>query len=226
LFTNLSSPFLYTSTIASPFIGETFSGKPFQPSEGTQYEVGVKTDVNDRLSATLAFYNITRTNVLTDDPVNPGFSVQTGEQRSQGIELNLSGEILPGWNVFAGYAYNDSRITRTNTASQVGNRFQRTGPHAASAWTTYEIQQGDLQGLGFGLGLFYVSDRAGDNANTFELPSYVTTDLALFYRRENLRAAINVKNLFDTSYTEGSFNRNRVFYGEPFTIQGTVSWTF
>jgi iron complex outermembrane recepter protein len=209
-----------------PTIGLSFAKTPFQPSKGTQYEIGVKADLNNRLSTTLALYDITRSNVLTNDPVNAGFSVQTGEQRSQGVELNLAGEILPGWKVFAGYAYNDSRITRSNVAAEVGKRFQRTGPHAASLWTTYEIQKGNLQGLGFGLGLFYVSNRAGDNANTFELPSYLTTDVALFYKKDNFRTAINVKNLFNVDYIEGSFNRNRVFYGEPLTVQGTVSWTF
>ncbi|NDJ17707.1 TonB-dependent siderophore receptor [Myxacorys almedinensis] len=219
---------LYASFSRSfePNIGLSFARDPFQPSRGTQYEVGVKADLNSRLSTTLALYDITRSNVLTADPVNADFSVQTGEQRSRGVELSLAGEILPGWKVFAGYAYNDSRITQSNVAAEVGKRFQRTGPHAASLWTTYEMQKGDLQGLGFGLGLFYVSDRAGDNANTFELPSYLTTDAAIFYKKDRFRAAINVRNLFDVDYFEGSFNRNRVFYGAPFTVEGTISWTF
>jgi iron complex outermembrane recepter protein len=209
-----------------PTIGLSATNTPFQPSRGTQYEVGVKADINSRLTTTLAFYDITRTNVLTPDPVNPDFSVQTGEQNGRGAELNIAGEILPGWNIFAGYAYNDSRITESNNLAEVGKRFQRTTPHTASLWTTYQLQSGDLQGLGVGLGLFYVGDRAGDNANTFELPSYLTTDLALFYRRDRLRVALNIKNLFDITYFDGAFSRNRVSYGEPFTVQGTISWQF
>lgn len=208
-----------------PAIGRAFDNSTFEPTRGTQFEVGVKADLNDRLSMTLALYDITQSNVLTEDPDNLGFSVQTGEQRSQGIELSLAGEILPGWNVFASYAYNDARVTEDNVIP-VGNRIQRTTPHAASLWTTYEIQQGELQGLGFGLGLFFVGDRAGDAANTFELPSYLTTDAAIFYERNGLRAALNFKNLFNVDYFEGAFNRNRVFPGTPFTVEGTVSWTF
>ncbi|HAG80702.1 MAG TPA: hypothetical protein DCL61_05930, partial [Cyanobacteria bacterium UBA12227] len=63
-------------------------------------------------------------------------------------------------------------------------------------------------------------------ANTFEVPSYLTTDAAIFYKRDRLRAAINIKNLFNVEYFEGSFNRNRVFPGAPLTVEGTVSWTF
>ncbi len=208
-----------------PAIGRAFDGSEFSPTRGTQYEIGMKADLNPRLSTTLAFYHITQSNVLTDDPVNVGFSVQTGEQRSQSIELSLAGEILPGWNLLASYAYNDARVTRDNSIS-VGNRVLQTTPHAASLWTTYEIQQGNLRGLGFGLGLFYVGDRAGDTANSFQVPSYVTTDAAIFYKRDQFRAALNFKNLFNVDYFENAFSRLRVATGAPFTVQGTVSWQF
>ena len=209
-----------------PTIGRSRDNSVFEPTRGTQFEMGVKADLSDRLSATLAWYNITQKNVLTTDPVDDNFSVQTGEQRSRGVELSVAGEILPGWNIFASYAYNDARITEDSNSDLVNNRVQRTAPHAASLWTTYEIQGGDFQGLGFGVGLFYVGDRAGDNANTFELPSYLTTDAAIFYKRNGFRAAINIKNLFDVEYFEGSFNRNRIFYGAPLTVQASLSWTF
>jgi outer membrane receptor protein involved in Fe transport len=109
-------------------------------------------DLSDRLSATLAFYELTRTNVLIDDPNNPGFSIQTGEQRSRGIDLNIGGEILPGWNIIAGYAYTDAQITEDEDAELVGNQLNNTPENAFNLWTTYEIQTGGLQGLGFGLG--------------------------------------------------------------------------
>jgi len=208
-----------------PAIGTSFSGEEFEPTRGTQFEIGAKADITDNLSATLALYDITQSNVLTSDPNNPGFSIQTGEQNSQGVELSLTGEILPGLNVFASYAYNNARVTEDNSIP-VGNRVLQTAPHAASLWTTYEIQQGDLQGLGFGLGLFYVGDRAGDAANTFEVPSYLTTDAAIFYERDSFRAALNFKNIFNANYFENAFSRLRVSPGAPFTVQVTASWTF
>jgi iron complex outermembrane receptor protein len=221
---------LYASYARSftPTIGRAFDGSQFAPERGTQYEVGVKADLNDQLSATLALYNLTRTNVLTDDNtpgVPPGFSIQTGEQRSRGIELNITGEILPGWNIIAGYAYTDARITEDNTLS-VGNRLNNVPENAFNLWTTYEFQSGDLQGLGFGLGLFYVGEREGDLGNTFQLPSYLRTDAAIYYQRNRFRASLNFKNLFDIGYFEAAEDDLNVFYGEPFTVQGTVSWQF
>lgn len=208
----------------SPAIGTSFDGSIFQPERGTQYEIGVKADINDRLFATLAFYDLTRSNILTSDPINPTFSIQTGEQNSQGIELNFRGEILPGWNMIAGYSYIDAKVTE-NTLN-AGNRLNNTPRNALNLWTTYEIQQGTLQGLGFGLGLFFVGERQGDLANTFELPSYLRTDAAIFYKRERFRAAINLRNLFDANYFETSLNRLGVIPGEPFSVQGTISWEF
>lgn len=198
----------------------------FDPERAIQYEVGARADINSRLSANLALYSLTRSNVLTPDPEDFNFSIQTGEQRSRGIELDVSGEILSGWNVVAGYAYTDAEITEDNTF-EVGNRLNNVPEHSANLWTTYEIQGGHFEGLGFGLGLFFVGDRPGDTENTFELPSYLRTDAAIFYRRENLRAAINIKNLFDIEYFEATQqNRNRVYRGNPLTVEATISWEF
>lgn len=227
----ISAISLYASYISSftPARGTYLFGgsldDPFEPERGRQYEVGVKADLNDRLSATLALYDLTRTNVLTEDPDNPDFSIQVGEQKSQGIELNLAGEILPGWNIFAGYAYTDARITEDNTYDS-GNQLPNTPYHAANLWTTYEIQKGDLQGLGVGFGLFFVGDRAGDLDNTYDIPSYVRTDAAVFYNRDTFRIALNFRNLFDIEYFENGSSATRVNYGQPFTVLGTISWQF
>jgi iron complex outermembrane receptor protein len=207
-------------------VGTAFDDRTFEPERGTQYEVGLKSDwLDGRLSATLALYNITRSKVLTEDPRNPNFSVQTGEQRSRGVELTATGRILPGWNIVAGYAYTNAEITDDNTFA-VGNRLTNVPEHAASLWTTYEIQQGSLQGLGFGLGLFYVGSRQGDLDNSFELPGYTRTDLAVYYKRENFRIGVNIENLFDITYFETSQSPLRVSYGAPLTARATVTWKF
>jgi iron complex outermembrane receptor protein len=201
-------------------------GTPFEPTTGEQFEVGIKTEFLDgRLAATLAAYEITRQNVLTDDPDRPNFRIQVGEQRSRGIEFDVAGEILPGWNLIASYAYTDSEITEDNSGFE-GNRPRNVPQHSGSLWTTYEIQSGDLQGLGVGAGIFVVGDRPGDLANTFDLPSYVRTDAALFYRRDNWQVQLNLKNLFDVDYFESAISRNSVSPGAPFTILGTVSVRF
>jgi len=216
----------YSQSFA-PSFGFNPDGRAFEPTRGIQYEVGVKTDfLEDRISATLAAYHLTRSNITVSDPDDPGFSIQVGEQRSQGIELDVTGEILPGWNVIVSYAYNDAETTEDPTIP-VGNRLVSVPENQASLWTTYEIQTGDFQGLGFGLGLFYIGERAGDLDNSFELPDYLRTDAAIYYRRDRFNAAINIRNLFDIDYMRVSDGGNIfVQRGAPFTIVGSVSWEF
>ena len=216
LYGSYSRSFLQTTSVNPDQI--------FEPTRGTQYEVGIKTDFLDkRLSATLTAYHLTKTNVTTSDPNNPLFSIQTGEQRSQGIELDVAGEIMPGWNVIFSYAHTDAEVTEDNDIP-VGNQLNSVPFNQSSLWTTYEIQQGSLEGLGFGLGLFYIGERQGDLANSFELDDYLRTDAALYYRKENFNAAINIRNLFDIDYVR--FSDFFVQRGEPFTITGSVSWEF
>ncbi|MHC5769084.1 MAG: TonB-dependent siderophore receptor [Nostoc sp.] len=207
-------------------LGTTFGGSLFKPSTGTQYEVGVKGDfLSGRLSSTLALYQLTLSNVLTTDPNNPTFNVQTGEQRSRGIELNVTGEILPGWNVIASYDYTDAQVTKDSNLSTIGNRLPNVPFNSASLWTTYTFSKSSLQGLGFGLGLFYVGERQGDLNNAFSVPSYVRTDAALYYQRGHLGIALNFKNLFNVQYFTPR-TINFVYPEDPFTVQGTVSWKF
>ncbi|MGG6269511.1 TonB-dependent siderophore receptor [Leptolyngbya sp. AN03gr2] len=219
---------LYASYSRSfvPVAGRSVTNTPFKPERGTQYEIGVKADIiENRLSATLSAYDITKSNVATTDPNNPDFSIQVGEQRGRGIDLDIGGEILPGWNVLASYAYIDAKITQDNTF-EVGNRLNNIPRHTASLWTTYTIQSGNLRGLGFGAGLFFNDRRIGDLDNSFSIPGYTRFDAALYYTRNNFRAALNFKNLFNTQYFAAAQNRFSVIPGAPFAVQGSVSWQF
>ncbi len=219
---------LYASYISSftPTSGSSANPETvFDPERGNQYEVGVKADLNDRIFATLALYDLTRTNVLVTDPNDQDFQIQTGEQKSRGIELSLTGEILPGWNILAGYAYTNARISK-DTTFDIGSRLENVPNHAFNLWTTYEIQTGNLKGLGFGLGLFFVGDRAGDLPNTYDVPNYLRTDATIFYKRDKFRIGLNLENLFDVEYFEFGYFGSRVEYGQPFTVQGTISWEF
>jgi iron complex outermembrane recepter protein len=212
-----------------PNFGVSADGSFLEPERGTQYEIGIRAELFDRrLIANLAAYYLTKSNVATTDPDNPDFSIAIGEQRSQGIELDISGEILPGWNIIAAYTYIDAEITESNDFP-VGARIANVPEHSASLWSTYEIQSGDLQGLGFGLGLYYVGERSGDFdfEESFELPSYFRTDAALFYRRDNWRAAINIQNLFDVEYFKANnYGRVAIEPGAPLTIIGSVTVEF
>ena len=209
-----------------PQTGFAYDGSTFDPETGQQYELGAKTALfGGRLVSTVAIYQLTRQNVLTTDQDHPHFSIQTGEQRSRGVELDLAYQIKKGWNVTAAYAYTDSKVTQDNDIP-VGSCVDNIPHHTANLWMSYELQTGRLRGLGAGAGIHYIGERAADLPNTFTLPNYATVDAALYFRRDRLRAQVNLNNLLDKDYYASSYGRNYVFPGEPITVQGTLGWSF
>ncbi|MGD1936601.1 MAG: TonB-dependent siderophore receptor [Cyanophyceae cyanobacterium] len=195
------------------------------PERGTQYEIGVRGEFGD-FSVNLAAYDITKTNISRSDLDNPNFSIPVGEVRSRGIELDVAGEILDGWNIIGSLFFNDTFISEGDDSSPEDDTLINAPSSGASLWTTYEIQSGSLQGLGFGAGIFYVGDREAQIPNDFVLPSYVRGDASIFYNRDNWRVQLNFQNLFDTDYLESTQNTGLLFPGAPFTVVGKISVRF
>lgn len=216
--------FNWSNGFSPQFQARSRTDEEFEPQTTEQFEVGVKQNfLNDKLSATLAFFQVTKQNVLTPDPVDDRFQIQTGEQRSRGIELDIAGEILPGWKVIANYAYIDGRVTKDNEIP-VGDRLFGVPEHSAGLWTTYELQRGRLQGLGLGVGVYFVGEQEVDLPNTFQLASYVRADASIFYRRQNYRFALNLKNISNVKYYE--VDGYSIDPAPPFTVLGTASVEF
>ncbi|MEH2451391.1 TonB-dependent receptor domain-containing protein [Nostoc sp.] len=142
-----------------------------------------------------------------------------------GVQRSIAGQILPGWNVIASYAYTDAKITQSNDGQQ-GNQLFNVPFNAASLWTTYELQTGNWKGLGFGLGLFYVGDRQGDLANDFKVSSYLRTDASIFYRRNSWKLGLNFNNLFNVNYIDVGQSRTSITPGAPFAVVGSFSVEF
>jgi iron complex outermembrane recepter protein len=216
----------YTRSFAPSFgASRNFDGVSFQPETGQQFEVGMKADLTRNLSLTIAAYNIDKQNVETPDPNDPDFTLQTGQQTSRGIELDLAGKILPGWNIIATYAYTNAFVSADNLFP-VGNRLADVPEHQASLWTTYELQRGSAKGLGAGLGLYYVGNRFGDLNNSYQLPSYIRADAALFYKRDNWRLQVNFRNLFNQNYFVSNFSDRFVTPSAPFNVSGSFAIQF
>jgi len=215
------------------------NGQLFKPERSTQYEVGIKAFfLDNRVSTTLAWYHLTRENLLTPDPIVPFFLVQTGEQRSQGIELDVTANVTAGWNVIASYAYTDAKVTQDNDPTLVNKRLGFVPYNKGTVWSTYYFQEGLLQGFGIGGGVFGYTNR---NVSIFgpqlTVPGYVRVDAALYYnhnleagnwlRAKQVNVAVNFRNLFDQGYIESAFNSTtRLFYGEPRTVLATVGLKF
>lgn len=224
--------------------GQNFDNNPLPPTTAQQYEAGIKTELFDkRLTATLAWFDITKQNMAVTDPdpfrAAMGATKAVGEVRNQGVELDIAGDVLPGWNVIGNYSYIDSKITKdtalvngTITSGNQGNRLFNVPRNIASLWSTYEFLGGDLRGLKFGGGLQVRDQREGDNANSFQLPGYATVNLLASYSMKvshsKVTTQLNVDNLLNKYYFDSSTNSTYQgnYPGAPRTVLGSVRVEF
>ncbi len=215
----------YIESIGAPNNGRTRSGTPFSPESAEQYEVGFKTELFDkRLTSTIAFFHLTKTNVLTPDPNDPQFSVAIGEARSQGIEVDVSGQITDELNLIGTYAWTDTKITQDTRGNQ-GNRLPFAPLHSGSLWLKYDFQQTFLKGFSFGAGVYAADKRFGDNQNSYFDGAYARVDLMAAYKfnigSTRLTTQLNINNVTDTEYFTLRRRANNI-PAEPLTVLGSI----
>ncbi|TPE49577.1 TonB-dependent siderophore receptor [Amaricoccus solimangrovi] len=206
--------------------GAEFDGTLYEPTEAEQYEIGLRwrpESFNALFSA--ALYQIDKTNVLTTDPDNMGFWVQTGEVRHRGLELEANVSLMDGLSAVAGYSYIDAEITSSNDGDE-GNRPALVPEHEASLWTNYAFQDERFEGLSLGAGVRYVGSSYGDSTNTRETPAHTQVDAALRYARGAVEGALNVTNLFDEDYYALCYPYGGCTKGDGRQVQLTVSLAF
>jgi iron complex outermembrane recepter protein len=209
-----------------PISGFDVRNVRFAPSLGRQFELGTKQMLfGKRLQTSLALFRLRRTNVLTADPFNAGFSLQSGLQESQGVEFEAQGEIRRNWQIISSYTFTDTAILRDNTF-RVGNQLAAVPRHAASVWSNHRFS-GRLRDFNAAFGVFYVGSLYDSNLNRYNVPAYTTTDIAAGYRLgEFTRLQFNVKNLFDRTYYTAGGNLLSIYPGQPRTYQGGVTLSF
>jgi len=183
--------------------GTDFNGGSFKPQQANQWEAGVKLDVlRHKVSATLSYYDIRVKNVTRDDPDHPGYSIQDGTQLSRGFEGEIIANPFSGFNIVAGYTYNDSKYTQANKSVQ-GLRPATAGPaNLANLWMSYRLVGGKMKGLGLGFGGNYGSSSYQTNTATFafSIPSYTVLDATIFYDQPSYRLGLKVDNLTNEKY--------------------------
>ncbi len=221
----------YQPQSAASFINPE-AGGPFDPLTSEMMEIGTKSEwFNKRLSATLSLYQIVERGGLynANDPNNPERLEQIGEEQSRGVELNVSGNILPNWSIVAGYAFNDAKITEADIEGVIGRQKPNAPRNTANLWTKYIFEKGSFKDLGIGLGYNHVSERYGSIVSASEpdvFPSYEIFDTALYYKLNKVQFQINVNNLFNETHWVGGYDVIRAFPGSPRNIMTTVSYTF
>ena len=230
VFDNGLAPYASYSESFTPVSGADYAGNPFKPEEGTQYEIGVKYQPSEHSLFTAAIFDLVRSNTTTGDPAHSGFSIQTGESRSRGLELEARTALTDHLDVIAAYTYLDTKVTKDNSGLE-GNRLGAVPRHQASAWAMYRMPEASLlKGLGVGGGVRYVGSTINPG-NTIRVPEYTLVDAALTYDMgamssslDGAELALNVKNLFDKRYVASCYYGEWCAYGYDRTVTASLRY--
>ncbi|MFV3289041.1 TonB-dependent siderophore receptor [Pseudomonas sp. NY11955] len=226
-YVSYSQSFLPTLGTAAPERG----GKAFEPTEGEQYEVGLKYQPFEGTLFTASVFQVKQKNVLTGDTEYPQYESQNGEVRSRGVELELKSSI-ENVDVLAAATYIDSFYTKSTYGDQ-GNRNESQAPVSASLWVDYHFTQAMLDGLTFGAGARYTGRKPGNSANTFDVPAYAVYDATVSYdlakldpSLRGLQASLNVQNIFDREYVSDCNYAFGCYYGQErvASLEMTYDW--
>lgn len=190
------------------------------PEQGVSYETGVKFDFNQRISGTVALYDLDKRNVQTTKTNSAGdVEIHTvGRARSRGVEVDVTGRLTDSWSMIGSYGYTDARVTASEDPTLYGKKLQNVALNTASLYLVYDFGTALPGRLRLGGGARYAGDRPGDSVNTFFLPSYVVADIFATYETKYQNTPViyqfNVKNLFDTVYYPSAVNNLNVAIGD------------
>lgn len=230
------SPYYSYSTSFQPEIGVDQLGNTFRPTTGQQHEVGIKYQPGHFNGFfTVSAYNLNEHNVLTTDPTNINFSVQTGAVRSRGMDIEAHANLGRGINTIVGYSLLQNVVTDANNAQSSyditkGKTIYGTPRNQLSFWTDYAPRMRTLRGLDVGGGIRFVGRTFGDDANDFTVPSSTLADAMLRYTLPNFgtekyhwQLSINATNLADKRYVTACLNASAgCFYGNRRNVLGNV----
>ncbi|KAA2214670.1 TonB-dependent siderophore receptor [Teichococcus oryzae] len=233
LFDNGVAPYASYSTSFLPNTGTAApqrGGGTFSPTTGEQYEVGVKYQPPGRNSfVQLAAYHITQQNVLTADPLYATYSVQQGEIRSRGIELEGRASLSDSLDLIGAYSYIDAEVTKSSAAGVAGNRVPQVPNHIASGWANYSFRDGPLRGLSLGGGTRFIGSTYGNDTNTFKVDAVTLFDAALRYdlgarfeSAKGVELAVNAQNIGDKDYVASCSSATACYFGTGRLILGSV----
>ncbi len=239
LLDNGLAPYASYSESFLPQVGSpttSLGGVQFEPTTGQQWEAGLRYQRGAGVYVTLGAYQITQQNLTTPDPNGTlcGTStclVQTGEGRIRGLEFEGKASLPWGMAVIATATRSDSEVTKSNTASQVGNELPQVPEKMASLFVDQRLRSGPLAGVGFGGGVRYTGASYGDTANALAIPDYTLLDLfvrydfgRMFPKFDGLSASINARNIADERYVATCTATSACYYGQGRSVTARVQY--
>jgi len=223
------APYISYAESFVPNSGVDSQNRTFDPSKAHQYEIGVKYQPDSDLLMTLAAFDITKSNVLTNEVINnrvTGYQVASGEVSSRGIEAETTVKLTENLDWLGSYTYTKTEITESNNGDR-GNEQANVPKHMASTWLNYGFHKGVFDGLQLSTGVRYVGSMYGDNANTIPVKNFALVDAGAKYQvNKHVAVGFNVQNLFNHHYVGTCDDDTSCYPGQDRTFIGSLKYSF
>lgn len=198
------------------------SGKLLDPLEGKSLEVGLKGSIMDeRLHVTAALFKTEQRNVAVYGGIENGRQYYTADEfKSHGVELQATGEVMPGLDLMAGYTY--VRIDNDD-----GDRARKYVPsHALRGMLTYRLPA--LPQMKVGARLSWQTKVENDDNSAIHQNAYGLVDLMTSYDIDsNWSTSLNLNNVTDRKYLLSLYNNaTTASYGAPRNLTASVTWRY
>ncbi|AZD96032.1 TonB-dependent siderophore receptor [Pseudomonas chlororaphis] len=240
LFDNGLAPYISYSESFNPNSYADSAGNPLAPTDGTQWELGLKYQppgTDDLYTASL--FRIDQENLATKLP-QENFYRAVGAVRSQGLELEAHLQLNDNLKLLGSYTFTDIEYSKSmsstlSTATDIienkGNSPTQAPRHMASLWADYKFDSGSLDGLRLGGGVRYVGYSWADAENTMKVPSYTLFDASIGYDLgkvglKGVDVRLNANNLTNESYIASCASLSFCYMGEERNVAATVSYQF
>ncbi|MDO9452270.1 MAG: TonB-dependent siderophore receptor [Stagnimonas sp.] len=208
-------PYLSYSESFQPFTYTDFFGNPYKPLRGKQTEFGVKVQpAGSKSLITATLFDVREQNRLSPDPTEPFNSIQRGDAKSRGAELEASAQIARDLNVTGSYTYTDVTVSD-------GSLVAGLPLHQASVWGSYKFSLLEIPGFNLGGGLRYIGQTT-DETGALVTPDLALIDAAVGYTRGAWTLGVNAANLEDKTYVATCLSRGDCFYGPRRSVVGRV----
>jgi iron complex outermembrane receptor protein len=214
-----------------PLSGADAQGNGFEPNQSTSVEAGAKFSLGG-IDGTVAVFQVKQKNILVAADASAATQLAIGQARSQGLEIDLQGEITKDLSLWASYAYVDAKTSNTfndpnfGVAVPAGSRLLNVPKHTLSLQLVNSMAVAG-RGLQFGGGLLYVGQRSGEFTTNFKLPAYtVARAFAAYGLTKSTTLRLDVDNLFNETYYTNSFSALWVQPGTPRSARVSAAFKF